>query len=76
MKVFSPATRTVVDSFFSDRWVFQHQFEPVVTSKIRLVVRDVTHGGGATADVGEAGGQTGLHQIVCREVEIYGQAQK
>ena len=71
-KIFSPATRTTVDSFFSERWVFQHQFEPVVTGKIRLLVHEVSHGGGATADVGEAGGQTGMRQIVLREFEIYG----
>ncbi len=70
-KVFSPPTRTVVDSFFSDRWIFQHAFAAEKTSKIRLLVRDVTHGGGATADVGEAGGQTGLRQITLREIEVY-----
>lgn len=70
--VFTPTTRTSVDSFYSDRWVFQHQFSPIKASKIRVLVNDVTWGGGATADVVKAGGQTGPHQIMLREVEIYG----
>ncbi|MCE9603723.1 MAG: hypothetical protein K8U03_02345 [Planctomycetia bacterium] len=72
LRVFSPQTRTTTDSFFSDRWVFEHRFEPVTASKVRLLVHQTTHGGGATGDVGEAGGQTGLQQIVLREIEIYG----
>ena len=71
-KVWTPPTRTSVDSFYSDRWIFQHHFRPVTTGKIRLLVHDVTWGGGATKAVAEAGGQTGLHQIVLREVEVYG----
>ncbi len=71
-KVWTTVTRTTVDSFYSDRWIFQHQFPKVTTSKIRLLVHDLTWGGGATKAVGEAGGQTGLHQIVLREVEVYG----
>ncbi len=70
-KVFTAATRTSVDSFFSDRWIFQHTFKPVTTTKVRLLVREVTWGGGATKQVADAGGQTGLHQIVLREVELY-----
>ena len=34
----------------------------------------MTWGGGATADVVRAGGQTGPHQIVLREVEVYNRA--
>ena len=71
-KVYTPHTRTTVDSFYSDRWIFQHKFPPVTTGKIRLLVHDVTWGGGATEDVPKAGGQTGPHQIMLREVEIYG----
>jgi len=71
-KVWTPVTRTTVDSFYSDRWIFPHHFKPVTTDKIRLLVHDVTWGGGATKDVADAGGQTGLHQIVLREVEVYG----
>jgi hypothetical protein len=71
-KVFSPTTRTSVDSFYSDRWIFQHAFPAATTSKVRLLVHDVTFGGGATEDVAKAGGQTGPHQIMLREVEVYG----
>jgi hypothetical protein len=70
--VYSPPTRTTVDSFFSDRWIFEHAFAPVTTQRIRLMVHDTTFGGGATSLVAEAGGQTGPHQITLREVEIYG----
>ena len=70
-KVYTPPTRTTVDSFFSDRWIFQHHFAPVTTEKIRLLVHDCTWGGGATKDVVDAGGQTGPHQVILREIEIY-----
>jgi len=70
--VFTPPTHTTVDSFFSDRWIFQHQFPPVTTQKIRLLAHDCTWGGGATKEETEAGGQTGPHQVTLREVEIYG----
>ena len=68
---YSPAVFCTADSFFSDRWIFPHHFAPVVTSKLRLLVNDVTWGGGATADIVQAGGQTGPHQIVLREIEVY-----
>lgn len=58
--------------FFADRWVFEHEFPPVTTRKIRLLVRNATWGGGATKIVGEAGGQTGEHRFMLRELEIYG----
>ena len=70
--VYSPPTRTTVDSFFADRWIFEHVFPPVTTQKVRLLVQEVTWGQGATHIVPEAGGQTGPHQITLREVEIYG----
>lgn len=70
--VFTPATQTTVDSFYSDQYVFNESFDAVQTSKIRLFVRDATWGGGATEMVKEAGGQTGFHQIQLAEVEIYG----
>jgi len=70
-RVFTPTTRTSVDSFYSDRWIFQHAFPPVTAARIRLLVHDVTWGGGATEDVTKAGGQTGPHQIMLREVEVY-----
>ncbi len=46
-------------------------FPAVTTQKIRLLVHDTTWGGGATADIVPAGGQTGPHQITLREIEIY-----
>jgi hypothetical protein len=70
---YTPSCATIVDSFFSDRWVFQHSFPPVTTDKIRIFVRNVTWGGGATYAVREAGGWTGENHINLREVEIYGQ---
>jgi hypothetical protein len=71
-RVFTPPTRTSLDTFFSDRCIFLHHFQPVTTQKIRLLVHDVSWGGGATKEETEAGGQTGPHQMTLREVEIYG----
>lgn len=71
-KVYTPVTRTSVDSFYSDRWIFEYLGKPVKTDRIRLLVHEATWGGGATEIVGQAGGQTGMHQIMLREVEIYG----
>lgn len=71
--VYSQNNWCSIDSFFSDRCVFEHHFAAVTTSRIRLVVNDVTYGGGATADVVAAGGQTGPHQITLREVSIFQQ---
>jgi hypothetical protein len=72
-QVFSPPTRTSVDSFFSDRWLFPISFKPVTTSKIRLLVHMTTYGGGATKLVPEAGGQaSGTPDLVLREIEVYG----
>jgi hypothetical protein len=70
-KTFTITNRTTVDSFFSDRWVFSHSFTPVTTQKLRLWVRKVSYGGGATIEVDQAGGQTGLPIINLREVEAY-----
>jgi hypothetical protein len=70
-KVLTPATRTKVDSFFSDRHVFQHGFGPVTARRIRLLVHNTTFGGGATEDVAWAGGQTGPHHLTLREIEVY-----
>lgn len=70
-KAFTPATRTTVDQFYSDRCVFRHDFQAVTTQKLRLVVHNATFGGGATAAVAQAGGQTGPHQITLREIEVY-----
>lgn len=70
---YTPTNQTTVDSYFSDRWIFIHQFAPVTTSKIRLWVRTTTSGGGATPKVREAGGQTGDPSVMIREIEVYGQ---
>jgi hypothetical protein len=72
-KVYTPFVRTSVDTFFSDRWVFQHHFKPVTTQKIRLLINATTFGGGATKLVPDAGGQSwGTPVLMLREVEIYG----
>ena len=70
-KTYTQASYSTVDSFFSDRCVFQHAFAPVQTQKIRLLVHDVTWGGGATRDLADAGGQTGPNNICLREIEVY-----
>jgi hypothetical protein len=70
--VLTPVTRTTVDSFATDRWIFEHHFKPITTQKVRLFVHNTTWGGGATEAVAKAGGQTGRQQIMLREVEIYG----
>ena len=69
---FTPSVFTTVDSFYSDRCIFEHDFPAVSTSKIRLLVHDATWGGGANPAVVTAGGQTGPHQITLREIEVYG----
>ena len=69
--VFTPPARCTVDSFFSERCVFLHQFAPVTTQKIRLYVYEATYGGGSNKTFDEATGQ-GPHQVQLREIEIYG----
>ncbi len=70
--VFSATVRCSVDSFFSDRWTFEHHFKPITTAAIRLVIHNATHGGGATALVPEAGGQAwGPQLLSLREIEVY-----
>lgn len=72
-KVWTPSTRTSVDSFHSDRWIFPTTFAPVATAKVRLFIRDTTFGGGATEIVDQTGGQAwDKHIAMLREVEIYG----
>jgi len=69
---FTPVVFCTADSFYSDRSIFEHDFAPVTTQKIRLLVHDTTWGGGANSDIVTAGGQTGPHQITLREIELYG----
>jgi hypothetical protein len=69
---YSPATRTSVDSFYNDRCVFQHQFKPITTDKIRLLIHETTYGGSAAAIMAEAGGQGwGKPMYGIREIEVY-----
>jgi len=67
----SPMEMCSCQSFYSDRAHFIHEFSPVTTTKIQLLVHETTWGGGATHDVVIAGGQTGFHQICLREIEAY-----
>ena len=71
--VYTPGTATTVDSFYSERSIFIHNFAPIATSKIRLLVNQVTWGGGATKLAADAGGQTGPDQLTLQEIEVYGQ---
>ncbi len=71
VKAYTQPVHTTADSFYSDRNVFTHAFPDVLTQKLRLLVHDMTWGGGANADIVAAGGQTGPHQIELREVEVY-----
>jgi hypothetical protein len=71
--VYSALSLSTVDSFFSDRCVFRHDFKPIMTKKIRLLINAATLGGGPNAMAKEAGGQSGEFACV-REIEIYGAA--
>ena len=70
-KSYTTMARSTVDSYFSDRFIFQHAFAPVQTQKIRLLVHSASWGGGATEDVYNAGGQASTNNICLREIEIY-----
>ena len=70
-QAYSPINRTNEDSFYNDRWIFQHAFTPITTQKLRVYVRDVTWGGDATLEALNTGGQGGPHQITLREIEVY-----
>jgi fibronectin type 3 domain-containing protein len=72
--VFSPVTRTTVDSYFDNQSIFQESFAPVTTSAIRVVVHAVTYGGGATQLVPESGGQANpTPTLTLAQIEIFGQ---
>jgi hypothetical protein len=71
LRAFTQTNRTTVDSFYSERCVFAHGFEPVTTQKIRLWVNDVTWGGASNKDLKDAGAQGGEHQLNLREIEVY-----
>ncbi|MEM9882175.1 MAG: hypothetical protein AAF800_04570 [Planctomycetota bacterium] len=69
---YTPAVACTADSFFSDRHVFAHRFNPVHTRAVRLLIHDATHGGAPNATAHQAGGQAGPHQPNIREIELYG----
>lgn len=64
-----------VDSYFSDRCLFEHHFTPVKTSKLRLSINNTTYGGAADSTITNASGQGGFQQAVIREIEIYNSGQ-
>lgn len=68
---YTPTLRCTVDTFYSDRCIFTHEFPTVTTGKIRVLVHDCTYGGAANQEVYNAGGQPGGHQITIREIEVY-----
>jgi hypothetical protein len=72
ISVVTPVNLTSVDSFYSDRWIFQHHFNPIVTAKVRLLIHDSTCGGNPTVVAQRAGGQGWDRVVTIREVEIYG----
>lgn len=71
--VWTPPTRTVIDIFHSDRWVFESRFAPVQTAKVRLLIHKVTNGGGIIPLVDQIkGGQAWNVPIVnLREVQVF-----
>lgn len=70
-QAYTPINRTNEDSYYSDRWIFQHAFTPITTQKLRIYVRNVTWGGEATLKALHTGGRGGPHQITLREIEVY-----
>ena len=70
--VYSAPYLSTVDTFFSGRYIFRHDFASVTTKKIRLLINRATQGGGADMRVKEAGGQCGENFACIKEVEIYG----
>ncbi|MEY5026959.1 MAG: hypothetical protein RLZZ244_2487, partial [Verrucomicrobiota bacterium] len=70
-RAFTPTNRTTVDSFYSERCVFTHQFPPVSTQKLRLLVNEVTVGGASNQLLKDAGAQGGVRQLNLREIEVY-----
>lgn len=71
IRAYTQANRTTVDSFYSERCVFTHSFAPVTTTKMRLLVNEVTWGGASNKDFKDAGAQGGEHQLNLREIEVY-----
>ena len=69
--VYTPSTKSTVDSFYSQRWIFQSNFDAVTTSKVRILVNNETFGGGATLMDAQAGGQTGPQVFNISEFQVF-----
>ncbi len=66
------STKTAVDTFFGDRWIFRHHLpQPVTTSAIRLLVHEASYGGVANKTIADLGGMGGVHDISLKEIEVY-----
>lgn len=70
--VVSPVTRTSVDSYYSERCIFENSFAPVTASKLRVVINDCTCGGCPNKMALDAGGQGYQQHVTLREIEVYG----
>jgi len=70
--VYSAPYLSTVDTFFSNRYIFRHDFAPVMTKTIRLLINHATQGGGPDKRYREAGGQAGEEFACLKEIEIYG----
>jgi len=72
-KLWTPTVHCVVDSYSSERWIFDHSFPMVSTNKLRLLVRKVTFGGAVNQDEFDNSefATKGQHRLVLREIEAY-----
>lgn len=61
------------ESYFSDRHVFQFEFAPVTTTKIRVYVRDATFGGAPDLLTAGVCANRGGKRVTITEVEVYNQ---
>lgn len=72
MKAYSPHTKTSVDCFYSDRWLFNCVFPSVHTRKIRVLVHSSTMGGAPNQLAFDAGCEgVDKKTIAIREIELY-----
>ncbi len=72
LSVYSPVEDTTVDSFYSQRWIFPVQFQPVTISRIRILVNSQTYGGAADALESAAGGQSGPDVFCVTDFQVFG----
>lgn len=63
--------QSFIDSYFSNRRIFVHEFDAVVAQAVRITVRDCTYGGTPDAVCATAFGFPGEHKIRLREVALY-----